>query len=1038
MYRPVDPKTQLPEIEEKYLEYWKKKDIFKRSIENRKDGEKFVLFDGPPFANGLPHYGHILAQSLKDSIARYATMRGYYVPRVNGWDCHGLPVEYEVEKKLELKGRKEIEEMGIETFNEKCRESVFHYTEQWQWLFDRIGRWVDQENGYATLNVDYMESIWWVFKQIWDKGLIYQGHKSMHICPRCVTPLSNFEVSQGYADVTDLSVTAMFKKKDEENTYFLAWTTTPWTLPANTALAINPIITYVKVNQGGKSYILAKELLEAHFDLDGLEIEEIPGEDLVGIEYEPLFDYYKNAELEGIENAWRVIAADFVTIDSGTGIVHIAGGYGEDDMKAVQENKMPIIKHVGMDGCFAEEVTEWAGKFVKGQDQNIAKYLEEKDQLFKKENYRHSYPHCWRCDTPLLNYATEAWFVRVTEIKDRLLENNQKIHWQPEHIKEGRFGRWLENVRDWNISRNRFWGTPLPIWKCDSCDHAQCIGSLDELQTFAGSLPKRKGEVDLHRPYIDEVTASCSKCDGEMHRIPEVLDCWFESGSMPYAQLHYPFENKEEFENNFPAQFIAEGLDQTRGWFYTLHVISTILFDKPAFQNVIVNGILLAEDGEKLSKRKRNYPDPKLLFDEKGADSTRMFFFTSTTPLAEDARFSDKIVDELMKKFSLTLWNTYGFFVTYANIDEFKGVLDHNFKPTHKLDRWILSELQLLILEVTEAMDEYNLCRASRPLLKFVDQLSNWYVRRSRRRFWKSESDEDKRSAYQTLFTVLVEFSKLLAPFMPFISDEIYRNLTGEDSVHLADWPTVNREWISEDLNREIELARLVVNLGHASRGKEKIKVRQPLAKVQVGLPDSVNPQILLEQKEVILEELNVKELEIIEDAGDLAKQVAIPNAKKLGPKYGKDVQKIIVAAKSGDFELLESGQIQIGEFTLEPDEIELAYKGREGQTIESQDGVVVALDLQVTEELKQEGLVRDLIRYIQELRKEADFDVSDRIVTRLEAEGQLELAITHFADMIKSETLSMELIQDGDLEAEIQKDFEIEGLKVKISIKRP
>ncbi len=1036
MFRPVDTKTHLPDVEHKYLEYWRSKDIFNRSVEQRKGKDKFVFFDGPPFANGLPHYGHILAQALKDAVVRYQVMKGMYVPRVNGWDCHGLPVEYELEKRLELKGRKDIVEMGVESFNNQCRESVFAYTEQWKGLIERMGRWVDTENGYATMDSTYMESIWWVFKEIWKKEMVYKGHKAMHICPRCVTPLSNFEVTQGYADVTDLSVTSMFRTKADPNTYFLAWTTTPWTLPGNCALTVHPEVDYVKVTHNGQHYILAKDLLEANFDMDGLTIEEeMKGSALVGMEYEPLFDYYVNSDLEGLENAWKVYDGEFVTTDSGTGIVHVAGGYGEDDLMTAQKHKIPVIQHVAMDGTFKEEITEFAGKFVKGQDHNIAEALDAKGLLFEKKNYRHSYPHCWRCDTPLLNYATEAWFIRVTDIKDKLIANNKKIHWQPDHLKEGRFGRWLENVRDWNISRNRFWGSPIPIWECE-CGEIECIGSVEELKERAGKLPMRDGELDLHKPYIDEITMPCKKCKKTMTRVPEVLDCWFESGSMPYAQLHYPFENKDDFEKNFPANFIAEGVDQTRGWFYTLHVLATILFDKPAFKNVIVNGILLAADGEKLSKRKKNYPDPSELFEEKGVDTLRMFLYNSTTPLAEDTRFSEQNVDELLKKFTITLWNTYSFFVTYANIDEFQPA-ENPHAPKHKLDQWILSRLNGLVAEVSEQMDDYNLTKATRPIVSFVDELSNWYIRRSRRRFWRSENDQDKLEAYQTLHTVLVTLSKLLAPFMPFISEEIYRNLTSKESVHLADWPEVDESMIDEKLDEEITLARTVVNLGHAMRGKQKIKVRQPLAKVTVGLPKSLNKEIILLQEAVILEELNVKTLELLEDAGELAEFVAMPKAKLLGPKYGKDVQKIIQTAKSGDFKVLDSGQVIIGEFTLEVDEVELAFKGKEGVDLESQDGIVVSLDTEITESLTHEGYMREIVRYIQEMRKEADYNVTDHILVLIETSGELEKAVTEFADVIKNETVADELQQGGDLEWDLEKDFEIDGNKVKLAVKR-
>ena len=1038
MYRPIDPKTHLPDIEHKHLEYWKASKIFERSVEARKGNEKFVFFDGPPFANGLPHYGHIMANSLKDAVTRYFTMRGYYVPRTNGWDCHGLPVEYEIEKELGLSGRKDIVDMGVEQFNTKCRESVFRYTAQWEELLTRIGRWVDFEDSYATLDSDYMESIWWVFKSIWDKKMVYQDFKSMHTCPRCVTPLSNFEVSLGYKDVTDLSITAQFQSKKDQNLFFLAWTTTPWTLPGNSALAVGADVDYVRVSKEGKSYILAKALLLKHLEEGSFTLEEeMKGSSLVGESYEPLFPYYKTSTLAGIANSWKVIAADFVTTEDGTGIVHIAPGYGEDDYLAGKKEGIAVIQHVNMAGLFEPEVTDFAGKFVKGQEQNIAGWLEEHGLLFKKENFRHSYPHCWRCDTPLLNFATKAWFVRVTDIKDKLIANNKKIHWQPDHIQEGRFGKWLENVRDWNISRNRFWGCPIPVWECETCKAQECIGSVEELgKRSGGVLPKRDGELDLHKPYIDEVTLPCTACNGTMKRIPEVLDCWFESGAMPYAQLHYPFENKEEFEKNFPANFIAEGLDQTRGWFYTLHVLATLLFDKPAFQNVIVNGILLAADGEKLSKRKKNYPDPNALFEAKGVDTTRMFLYSSTAPLAEDVRFSEQHVEDLMKKFTLTLWNTYSFYVTYANIDDVQPTLLET-QPAHKLDQWILSRLNGVMKETTENMDVYNLTKATRPLIEFVDDLSNWYIRRSRRRFWKSENDGDKAQAYQTLYTVLVKFSQLLAPFMPFLSDEIYRNLTGEDSVHLSNWPTPNASQIQPELDEEIGLARRVVNLGHAIRAGKKIRVRQPLATVTIGLPKSVTPEVVLLQKDVILEELNVKNLEILKDAGQVAEYVAVPNSKLLGPKYGKDVQKIIQEAKAGNFEVQEDHSIKVAGFTLLPEEIELAFKGKEGFDVESEEGVVVALDTEVTDALYQEGLMREVVRLVQDLRKEAGYEVSDRIQLQIKTEGKLEEAVTQFSDTIKAETLAEDLQVSGDMEWDLEKDFEIDGFPGKLAVKK-
>ncbi len=1067
MFKKVDPKQSFPEMEKNILAYWEENKIFEESVDQRKDKEKFVFFDGPPFANGLPHYGHILATALKDAVTRYWTMKGYFVPRTIGWDCHGLPVEYEIEKELNLSGRKDIVNYGVEKFNAKCKESVFRYTKEWLDLLKRVGRWADFSKSYATLDNNYMESIWWVFKQIWDKELVYSGFKSMHICPRCETPLSNFEVSQGYRDVTDMTVTAKFKLKAdalkaigarEKDVYVLAWTTTPWTLPGNVALAFGEKIKYVMVKDrppapldlGGEivendprlvdmnSYVLAEELCESVFGKNCYHIvQEIDPKKLIGTHYEPLFDYYVDAGLTG--EMYSINIADFVTTEDGTGVVHIASMFGEDDYSFGQKYGYAQISHVNMDGTFKAEVKDFVGKSVIGQNGNIADFLGEKGLIFKKYNYKHSYPHCWRCDTALINYSTRSFFIKVTEIKARLQKNNKKIHWQPEHMQEGRFGKWLEGVRDWSISRNRFWGCAIPVWECD-CGEQVCVGSVDELRERSdGKIPMCNGKLDLHKPYIDEITFKCTTCSADMRRVPDVLDCWFESGSMPYAQLHYPFENKAEFENNFPANFIAEGLDQTRGWFYTLHVLSTLLFNKPAFQNVIVNGILLAADGEKLSKRKKNYPDPALLFETMGVDSTRYFLCSSTAPLAEDVRFSEKHVEEVVKKFTLTLWNTYSFFVTYANIDNFKPLKDATkFQPAHKLDKWILSELNSLIEQVTVNMDNFNLTKASRPLLDFVENLSNWYVRRSRRRFWKSENDDDKNQAYQSLYMVLVEFSKLIAPFMPFIADEIYRNLTGLKSVHLADFPAANKFLIDEALNREIYLVRLIVNLGHSVRGKAKIKVRQPLGRVDIALPEGVAESLVFQQEEVILEELNVKKLEIIKEASEIVDQSVIPNAKVLGPKYGKDVQFIIQQIKDGNFEILPGGMVKVGHFELHDDEVEIGFKGKEGFDVESLEGMVVALDTNVSEELKSEGYARDIVRFIQELRKEANFQVDDRIYISIETENSVIAgAVTAFADYIKRETLAEELQQGGNFEWDKEQMVDLDDEKVKVAVRR-
>lgn len=1206
------------------LEFWEKEKIFEKSVTQRrqKGAKKYVFFDGPPFANGLPHYGHLLANTLKDTVTRYWTMKGYYVPRVNGWDCHGLPVEYEIEKELKISGKKDIEKMGVARFNTECRKSVFRYTEEWEKTLKRLGRWVDFEHSYATLENSYMESIWWVFKKIWEKNMVYQGHKSMHICPRCETPLSNFEVTLGYKDVTDPSVTVKFQKADEKNAYFLAWTTTPWTLPGNTALAVHPEITYAKVKaeEHGQAvfYWLAENRIPFYFkDRPHTIVEKVRGKILQGMIYAPLFDFYKD---KLSKKAFYLIEEDYVSTEEGTGIVHTAPAFGEADYLSSVKYDLPVIQHVNFDGTFKSDITKWAGKFVKSQDLTIVDALKKEGKVFHYENYRHSYPHCWRCDTPLLNYTTKSWFIRVTDLKEKLIENNRKINWVPSHIRDGRFGKWLENVRDWNISRNRYWGCPIPIWECEKCGFQKCIGSIKELrensaggntyifvrhgeaennvkkilnsdpkhvfhltatgrkqaeetaktlakekidmifaspfpraketaeiigiklgldvtfdqhlrehfvgpyegktekefaaefptlelrlkkkagdaesfqevetrvanfldylgrkyagktilivshgnvirgalhafgeknleETFAsispfggitkiyvGKLPKREGKLDLHKPYIDEITFRCEKCGSVMKRIEEVLDCWFESGAMPYAQLHYPFERKEEFEANFPAHFIAEGLDQTRGWFYTLHVLATILFDKPAFWNVIVNGVILAEDGEKLSKRKKNYPDPKKLFAKLGVDSMRLYLCASNAAIAEDVRFSEKLVEEIVKKFTLTLWNTYSFFVTYANIDKFTPEASLHGAPKNQLDQWILSELHTLVKEVTEKMDAYNLTEATRPLITFVENLSNWYVRRSRRRFWKSENDKDKYEAYGTLHAVLVTLAKLLAPFMPFTADAIFKNLTGNLSVHLEDWPTSDPRAIDEKLNREIALTRVIVRLGHSLRQKKNIKVRQPLHLLQIALPPKIAQRDIEAYRDVILEELNVKEIAFLSDASKIAKSVFRPNPRVLGPKYGAEVQKILKLSKEGKFEILDNGMIKVENFTLLEEEGEVGYEGKEGFDVTGEDGVVVALDTNLTPALVEEGYVREIVRHLQEMRKEAGYNVADRIYVFIHGEKPIPEIVTRFADYIERETLATEIQESGDFEWDKEREIDLEGLKVKLGVRK-
>ncbi len=1241
-FNTVNPKQSFPELERNILEFWQKEKIFEQSVDRRKGGKKFVFFDGPPFANGMPHYGHILASALKDAVTRYWSMKGYYVPRVNGWDCHGLPVEYEIEKELKLSGRKDIEKMGVEKFNDACRESVFRYTRDWHVLLKRIARWVDFDHEYATLENNYMESIWWVFSQIWKKGLVYEGYKPMHICPRCETSLSNFEVTQGYKDVADTSVTVKFELEEESGTYFLAWTTTPWSLLSVTGLAIGADFDYAKVRLVDGSFCYcAKNRVDVIFNgIEGFEIVEVvKGKTLVGKKYNHVFDYYNDSpEIKASKNAFRTIATDYVSVDDGTGIVTINGAYGEIDFEAAQKNGLPIFVNANMDGTYTKEVGEYAGIFVKDAEAKICQELKENGFLFKKESITHSYPHCWRCDSPLLSYATRAWFIKVTDIKDKLIKNNKKIKWTPEHIQDGRFGKWLEGARDWNISRNRFWGCPIPVWRCqcgntkavssvkdlhenslektqlfvvrhgeaqsnvsgiinsditkefhltdDGIAQARSIGkklkdkkidvvisspfirtretaneisqhignleitfderlvehnhgsydgtdlkefiatvkdnqvwydtvfgdgesfrhvekrvekvindiskkypgkrvlivthgnviraikryiercSVDATREFRakhgevyeyslGALPIRGSELDLHKPYIDNIEITCDKCDGKMKRISEVLDCWFESGAMPYAQLHYPFDNKEDFEDNFPAHFIAEGLDQTRGWFYTLHVIGTILFNQPAQKNIIVNGILLAADGEKLSKRKKNYPDPTNLFETHGVDTTRLFLYNSTAPIAEDVRFSEKHVEELVKKFTLTLWNTYSFFTTYANIDGFtpsenlKNALATNkaypTNSTNKLDQWILSELNVLIKKVTEEMDIYNLTKATRPFLDFADSLSNWYVRRSRRRFWKSENDGDKTHAYETLYTVLVTVTKLLAPFMPFISDEIFKNLTGETSVHFADWPICHEKRINEPLNRDIGAVRTIVSSALALRSKNTIKVRQPLETLTVALPKKIQQSVIKEYEDVILEEINVKKLEFATDMSRW-KLLVSPDARKIGPRFGKETQELIKLCKAGDCIINENGTVSVPKsgpvkFKLNADEVSIGYlstDGNAGTDVISQNGIVASLSTEISEELKLEGIARDIIRAIQDLRKQADYAIADRIVISIKGNEQVVKAVTSFAEMIKRETLSREIQEAGDFNYDKESTIELDDCTAIVGVRKP
>lgn len=976
MFNPVDPKQILPKLEEEILKFWEENKIFEKSLEKRKDAPLYSFYDGPPFATGLPHYGHIVASTMKDVVPRYWTMRGYFVPRVWGWDCHGLPIENIAEKELGIKRKKEIlEKYGVERFNEICRSKVLEYVEDWKKIIRRMGRWADMENAYKTMDLPFMESVWWVFKELWDKGLIYEGYRSMHICPRCETTLSQSEVAEGYKTIKDLSAVAKFELEDEPGEYLLAWTTTPWTLIGNVALAVGKNIDYAKVKIENEYFILAKErceemLLDKKYDI----IEEFKGDKLVGKKYKPLFDYYSGDEnLGNLENGWKIYPADFVTTDEGTGIVHIAPAFGENDMNLGQKYSLPFVSHIDMDGVIRAEAADFAGLDVKPvedaqkTDLEIIKFLASKNLLFAKRQYEHSYPFCWRCDTPLLNYATSSWFVNITEIKNRMLELAKDINWSPAHIKEGRFGNWLEDARDWSISRQRFWASVIPIWRCE-CGEMKVLGSVAELENASGQKIS-----DLHKHVVDKITFKCEKCGGEMKRVPDVLDTWFDSGSMPYAQAHYPFENKENFEKSFPAQFIAEGVDQTRAWFYYLHAIATAIKGSSAYKNVIVNGIVLAEDGKKMSKRLQNYPDPVKVLDKYGADALRYYLMSSPVVAAENLAFSEKDLDENVRGMLRMLWNSYSFFVLYANIDKFEPKSDIGSVSWsdlgNLLDRWIVSELNALIKNVNKHMENYELNKAARLYPVFIDSLSNWYIRRSRKRFWKSVNDTDKHQAYETLHYVLVEISKLMAPFTPFVAEEIYKNLTGYESVHLADFPTADEKLIDEELNKKMQLTRRFVKMGLAARAKAGIKVRQPLLELKI------NEDVGKDLGELIMDEVNVKKVQF---AGGIAQEPGLFHEEDINWEIG--------------------------------------------------------LDIRITAELRLEGEARELIRRIQELRKKAGYQVDNRVA--LCYQGGKDI-FQKFEELIAKETLA-EVVHEGeDPEADISELVALETEPVKIWLRK-
>lgn len=1030
MYSPVDSKVNFPEEELKVLDFWKKNNIFKKSISQRAGAEDFVFYDGPPFATGLPHFGHFIPSTIKDIIPRYKTMKGMKVERRFGWDCHGLPVENLIEKELGLNSKTDIEKYGVDKFNEKCRESVLRYVNEWKGTITRLGRWVDFEHDYKTMNPDYMESIWWVMKSLWDKGLLYEGHYILPYCPRCSTVLSNHELNLGgYKDVHDPAITIRFKvtkagpkasDKEMENgsTYFIAWTTTPWTLPSNLGLTMGPDIDYVKVKDGDEYYILAEARLGAYYkNPEELDIVwKKKGSELEGSRYEPLFPYFASLAVneDGSEGAFRVFTADFVSTEDGTGIVHTAPGFGEDDNKVFKGTGVPTVCPVDAECKFTKEVPDYAGRFVKECDKDIIERLKQEGKLVKKEQILHSYPHCWRCSSPLIYRGVGSWFVAVEKIKPSLLKANSQITWQPPHIKEGRFGKWLEGARDWAISRNRYWGNPLPIWKCPDCGKTICVGSREELKQLSGIYPE-----DLHKHFVDKITIPCD-CGGIMKRIPEVLDCWFESGSMPYAQNHYPFENKEYFEKHFPADFISEGLDQTRGWFYTLTVLAAALFDKPAFKNCIVNGLVLASDGKKMSKSLRNFTDPNEVINKFGSDALRLFLIHSSVVRADDLKYSDDGVRDVLKGILIPLWNSYSFYVTYANID---GISPEKApeNPSNPLDRWILSSAQKLIKNVTEALDAYDLSRAVDPIISFIDELNNWYIRRSRRRFWRSENDNDKNEAYGSLYTVLKILTKVAAPFIPFVTENIYQNLRQEnepESVHLCDYPVYDSSYRDEELEFKMDTVQKAVSMGRSLRYQFNLKIRQPLRSVELVTRNPKEKSVLLEMEDSIREELNVKNVVFHEKEDELVEYRAKANfrvlGKELGGLMGEAARKIQSLGQNEILSILDGGvlSLDIGDRTVEltEDKIIVDRLEKEHLKVLNEGTLTVGLDTLLTKELIQEGQVRDLIRGIQNLRKEKGLDVTDRIRLFVSGTKSMKEGFESFKEFISSETLASEI----------------------------
>lgn len=1014
MFKPVDNKVDFAKQEEEVLSFWLDKDISRKSIDQRPMDDEYVFYDGPPFATGLPHFGHMVPGTIKDAIPRYQAMKGKRVERRFGWDCHGLPVESLIQKELNISGHKAIIDYGVDKFNEKCRASVLRYTKEWKQSITRMGRWVDFDNGYRTMDKDYMESIWWVFKTLFDKGLIYEGYNILPYSPLLACPLSNFEVNLGgYQDVVDPAITVRFKADGEDKTYFLAWTTTPWTLPSNLALAVGPDIDYVKVEdlESGDFYYLAKALIPKYYkDEKAYKIvKSLKGSELKGRTYEPLFPYFADLKEKG---AFVVVTGDYVTTEDGCGIVHTAPGFGEEDYQVLKGTGIPVVCPIDEECKFTKEVSDYEGIFVKDADKSIIDALKQSGKLVKKENYLHSYPFCYRTKMPLIYRAMSSWFVDVEKIKSIMLECNEQITWVPDHIKHGRFGKWLEGARDWAISRNRFWGNPIPVWKCDGSDYMEVIGSCKELEEKSGQPVS-----DLHKHFVDQLTWPSPDGKGTMRRVPEVLDCWFESGSMPYAQQHYPFENQEKFKSLFPADFINEGLDQTRGWFYTLTILAAALFEKPAFYNCIVSGIVLASDGKKMSKSEMNYTDPMELVEKYGADALRFALMNSSVVKSDDLKFSDSMVSDVLKELLLPIWNAYSFFVTYANIDSYTPDATSFDRLENPLDRWILSAQNSLVKDITKAFDSYDIQQVCSTLISFVDDLNNWYIRRSRRRFWRSENDGDKKQAYDTLYSVLMTFIKVASPVIPFVTEAIYQNLKTDrdpESIHLCNWPTYKEEERDLDLEKEMKLTMKVIAMGRSLRASSNLKIRQPLSQYFIVDRDNEDRLILSRNKSIIAEELNVKTVAVDEDESGLVSYSAKANFKILGAKLGRDMKEVAAIIQgftsSQIAEILDGNGKNVdysnGSIELFEGDLIVSRTEKENVKVYNEGPITVGFDSEITLSLLQEGICRDFVRLVQTYRKEMGFDVADHIRIKVFSNSEYNEALSSFKDYICGETL--------------------------------